>query len=145
MLLTTEVYDDAALAALIADATLLGADLHAGLYTNNIAPTKVLTIADLVEASYTGYARQVVVMGAPFRDPQRGIAALAAGLNWHQTGVPVPQIIRGIFYVTGAVPALVGIEPFQSPLSLNDLLDSFTTILEYIQSSDAQGFTTILQ
>jgi hypothetical protein len=145
MLTTTEVYDHAALAALIAEVTVLGADLKAGLYTNTVNPTKVLTIADLTEATYPGYARQLVVMGAPFRDPVNGIAALAAGLDWFQTGTPAPVIIKGIFYVTDATPHLMGVEPFASPIALNDLLDRFTTVLEYIQSSQAQGFSTVIQ
>src|SRR4029077_10226363 len=46
MLTTTEGFDEAALNALIAAATVLGADLHAGLYVNVIAPSKRLVLAD---------------------------------------------------------------------------------------------------
>jgi len=145
MLTTSEVYDKAALTSLIAAATLLGADLKAGLYTNLIDPSKVLTIADMVEPTYTGYARQVVVMGSAFRDPQNGIAALAAGLAWGPTSGTPAEIIQGIFYITGAGPSFMGIEPFPAPIPLNDSLDSFTTILEYIQSSQFAGFTTIVR
>jgi hypothetical protein len=145
VLTTTEVFDDAALTALIAGATLLGSDLHAGLYVNAIAPSKVLTIADLVEPTYGGYARQAVVMGAVFRDPVNGISALSAALLWQETGAASAVTIQGIFYVTGAGPSLLGIEPFPSPIPLVDLLSAFSTILQYIQSSPNPGFTTILQ
>lgn len=144
MLTATEVWDEAALASLIAGATLLGSDLKVGLYTNSIAPTKKLTIADLVEPTFGGYARQLVVMGPVFRDPINGIASIAAALNWQMTGAPVPTIVVGCFYVYGAGPALLGIDPFPTPIGLNDDLDAFQTALEYVQSSQMQGFTTIL-
>lgn len=145
MLTTTEAYDDAALTALIAAANVLGTALHAGLYTNVIDPTKVLTIGDLTEPTWATYARQAVVMGAPIRDPLNGIASLSDALVWQQTGTPTPVTIIGIFYVFGAGPALLGIEPFQSPISLNDTLDAFSTLLEYLQSQQAPGFTTVVQ
>jgi hypothetical protein len=145
VLTTTETYDDTALAALIAAATVLGTDLKAGLYTNVLAPSKTHVIGDFVEPTYTGYARQSVVLGTPFRDPNNGIVALAASLAWFMTGTPVPTIVQGIFYSYGAGPALLGMEPFDAPISLNDDLDAFTTLLEYIQSSQNQGFTTIVR
>jgi len=145
MLTTTEAYDDTALAALIAAATVLGTDLKAGLYTNSVAPSKLLTIADLTEPLYASYVRQAVVMSAPVRDPINGIASFATGLVWQQTGTPTPCIVYGIFYTWGAGPALLGIEPFGNGIALTDTLDAFTTILEYIQSQQNPGFTTVLQ
>lgn len=145
MLTTTEAYDDAALAALIAAATVLGADLKAGLYTNIIAPTKVLTIGDLTEPTYAGYARQAVVLGAPFRDPVNGICAVAAGLTWQEGGAITPVTVQGIFYTYGAGPALLAIEAFQSPISLVDALSAFVSVLQYLQSSTTPGFSTIIQ
>lgn len=145
MLTTVEAYDEAALAALIAAATVLGSDLKAGLYTNVINPSKVLTIGDLVEPTYASYVRQLVVLGGPIRDPVNDIAAIAACLTWQMTGTPTPSIIVGVFYTFGAGPALMGIEPFPQAIALNDDLDAFVTVLEYIQSSDNQGFTTVLR
>ena len=145
VLTTSEAYDDAALAALIASAVLLGADLKAGLYTNVIDPTKRLVIADMTEPLYASYLRQSIVMGAIFRDPQRGIAALGAGVIWQMTGTPTPTTVQGIFYTFGAGPAFLGIEPFPAPISLVDDLDAFTTVLEYVQSQQFAGFTTVVQ
>lgn len=145
MLLTTEGYDETALALLIADATALGANLKAGLFTNVIAPTKVLTIADLTEPLYASYVRQAVVMGPVMRDPVNAIASIAANLHWQQTGAATPCIIQGIFYQHKVVPVLLGIEVFAQPIPMNDLFDAFDTILEYIQSSENQGFTTTVR
>lgn len=145
MLTTMELWDDAALASLIAGATLLGTDLKAGLFTNAIVPSKTLVIAGLTEPVYASYLRQVVVMGPVIRDPLNGIAALAAGLNWQMTGTPTPTIVYGIFYTYGAGPLLLGVELFANPIPLNDDLDAFLTVLEYIQSSDNAGLTTVVR
>ncbi len=145
MLTTTEVFDDAALTALIASATLLGTDLKAGLFVNSITPTKVLTIAALTEPPYASYVRQALVMGAAIRDPVNGIASLGGSLLWQMTGTPTACIIKGIFYTYGAGPALLGVEVFKTPIPLNDLLDAFSTVLEYIQSNENPGLTTVIQ
>jgi hypothetical protein len=145
VLTATEVWDEAALAALIAGATLLGVDLKAGLLTNTPVISKKLTIADLVEPGYASYARQLVVMGPVMRDPVNGIASIAAGLTWQETGAVTAVTITGIFYTFGAGPALLGVEMFATPISLTDLIDAFVTVLEYIQSSDNQGFSTIIR
>lgn len=145
MLTTTELFDDAALAAMIAAATVLGSDAKAGLFTAPVTPSKTLTIADLTEATYPGYARQLLAMGAPFRDPVNGISALSDALAWFQTGTPVPVIIYGTFYAYAATPLLLGVEVFQTPIPLNDLLDSFTTVLQFIQSNAFPGLTTIIR
>lgn len=145
MLTTTEVFDDDALTALIAAATLLGADLKAGLFTNAATPSKTSVIADFTEPVYASYLRQTVVMGAPIRDPINGIASLSGGLLWQMTGTPTPTIVRGIFYISGAGPYLLGAELFATPISLVDDLDAFTSILEYIQNNALPGLTTIVR
>lgn len=145
MLTTMELWDDAALTSLIAGATLLGADLKVGLFTNTPPIGKTLVIADLTEPTYAGYARQVVVMGAPFRDALRGIASLSAGLHWAMGDALVPTIVTGIFYTYGAGPALLGVEMLDPPIPLVDVLSQFTSILEYVQSPPAASFNTILQ
>ncbi len=145
MITWTEAYDTAALAALEAAATVLGADLKAVLFTNPISPNKSLVLADLTQPTYTGYLAQTVVLGAPARDPQRGIVAVAAGLTWQMTGTPVPTVIYGIGYTMGTGPDLAGVEVFNSPVPLTDDLSFLVTILEYVQTSDGSSFTTIVQ
>lgn len=146
MLTATEAWDDAALTALLAGATLLGTDLKAGLYTNpDLIISKKLTLADLVEPAYASYVRQAVLMGPVFRDPQNGISSIAAALNWQETGTITPVIVYGVFYTYGATPILLGVDPFVNPISLVDALSAFQTVLQYIESSSAQGFTTVLQ
>lgn len=144
MLTTTELFDKAQLAASIASAVLLGADLHAGIYTNTPVITKQNVVADLTEPTYAGYVRQLVVMGPVIRDPVNGISALAAGLVWQEGGAITPVTINGVFYTYGAGNLLLGIDPFPTPQNLVDGLSAFTTILQYIQSSQNQGFTTVL-
>jgi hypothetical protein len=145
MITSTEVFDEAALAALIAAAPILGNTLKAGLFTNIPVISKTTVLGDLTEATYPGYARQLVVMGPVYRDPANGIASNSNLLNWQQVGVPVATIIRGIFYIDGAGPSLAFVEAFPTPIALNDVVDAFQTVLEYIQSSQFQGFNTILR
>lgn len=144
MLSTVEIYDEAALTALIASATLLGTDLKAALFINTPTITKKSVIADFTEPTYTGYAQQGVVLGTPIRDPSVGIVSLGAALLWQGTAL-LPVTINGIFYIYGASPLLLGAEYFETPISLNDATDAFKTVLEYIQSSSNPGFTQILR
>lgn len=144
MLSTVELFDDAALTALIASATLLGTDLKAGLFTNQPVISKQNVIADFTEPTYASYVRQSVVMGAPFRDPLNGISALSAALTWQETGSVTPVTIYGIFYTYGTVPLLLGAEMFETPQNLLDLLSAFETVLQYVQSNENAGFTTLL-
>jgi hypothetical protein len=144
-LLTTESFDDVALAACIAAATVLGADLKAGLFTNTPVLSKTNLVADFVEPVWATYVRQAVVMAGPFRDPALGIASLSASLIWQQTGTPTPCVIKGIFYTYGAGPLVMGAEIFATPIPLNDILDAFTSILEFVQSNSNPGFTTVVQ
>jgi len=139
------LWDDAALTALTAGATLLGADLKAGLFVNTVSPGKTLVIADLTPPPYASYVVQSVVMGAAFRDPVNGIASLGGSLLWQMTGTPTACIINGIYYTYGTGPLLLGVEVFAQPIALNDDLDAFSTVLEYIQSSQNQGFSTIIR
>lgn len=145
MLTTVEAYDEAAVAALIAAATLLGTDLKMGLNTAILSPSKTLTLADMVEPTYAGYARQLLVAGAPFRDPAVGISCQFASLTWQQLATPTPCLIQGYFLIGGTGSAVFyGYEPLPAPFQMNDDLDAFTIILQYIQSSANQGVSTVL-
>jgi hypothetical protein len=142
-MIATEAWDEAALASLIAAATLLGVDLKMGLYTNILTPSKSNVIGDLTEPTYASYARQLVVMGPVFRDINFEISSLAAALVWQQTGTPTPCLIQGWFLTFGAGPALLGICPLDQPFQMNDTLDALTIAAEYIQSSLTQGVGVI--
>ena len=144
MLTTEELWDKAALASLVAGATLLGADLKAGLITNTPVISKQNVIADCTEPTYAGYVRQSVIMGSPVRDPVNGISSVSTGLVWQEGGAITPETITGIFYTYGAGPLLLGIEMFATPQNLVDALSAFTTILQYIQSSENAGLTTVV-
>ena len=145
MITWTEGFDAAALAALITDATVLGTDLKAILFVNNVAPSKVLVLADLTHPTYTGYVAQSVLLGTPARDPVRGIVSVAPGLTWQETTTPVSVIIYGIAYTRGTGPLLAGVELFPNPIPLTDLLSFFVTVLEYVQTNDGASFSTLIQ
>jgi hypothetical protein len=145
MLTTTESYDVAALTALIASAVNLGGDLKAGLFTNKPTISKQSVVGDFTVPGYAGYANQAVVLGDPSRDPLLGISALSAPLIWAQPGAITPVIITGIFYTTTAGNTLCFAELFAAPIALNDALDSFQTILQYVQSPPASSTTQIIR
>jgi hypothetical protein len=145
IMLTSEGLDAAALAASIASATVLGADLKMGLYTNVLTPTKTLVVADFTEPTYGSYVRQAVLMGDPVRDPIYGIASVSGSLTWQQTGTAVPVTIVGCFLTFGAGNLFAGILPFDTPIALNDLLDAFDTLVEYVQSNDNGLQLTVVQ
>jgi hypothetical protein len=143
--LTSEGLDAAALAASIAAATVLGTDLKMGLYTNVMTPTKTSVVGDFTEPTYASYVRQAVVMGAPIRDPINGIASLSGALTWQQTGTPTPVTIQGAFLTFGAGNLYAGAIPFATPIALNDTLDAFDIVIEYIQSNGNGLNGTIIQ
>ena len=145
MLTTTENFDVSALTTLIAEVTVLGTDLKMGLNTAIVNPTKQLVVGDMVEPTYAGYARQAVAMGTPFRDQPNQISALSAPVIWQQGVVPTPCLIQGIFFMSGTLSAVfVGYEPLVNPFQMNDLLDMISVTLQYIQSSQRQGFGIIV-
>lgn len=146
MLTSTEVYDKAALDALVANVLILGSDLKMGLNTNIVNPSKTLSLADMLEPTYSGYARQLVEFGPSFRDPSRGISSLAAGLLWQQAATPTPCLIQGYFLIGGTASAVFyGYEPLDQPFQMTDDLDAITIVVQYIQASQAQGFATFLK
>lgn len=144
MLTTSESFDELALTALIASATLLGADVKMGLNTVPVQSSKLLTIGDMTEPTYGSYLRQDVVFGAPFRDPALGIASLAAPITWQETGTPSPTTIVGIFLTFGAGPAFLGYAPLAVPQTLTDLLSAFAVTVEYVQSNGLQGLIVVV-
>jgi len=145
VLTTSELYDAAALATLIASATDLGADLKVGLNLAVVSPTKKLVVGDMVEPTFTSYARTAVVMGAPFRDDANGICSLGGPVTFQMTGTPVPCLVQGIFFMSGTTSAVfMGYEPLAVPFQMNDDLDQLTLTLQYIQSSLRQGFNIVI-
>jgi hypothetical protein len=144
MLTTTEAFDKSALAGLIANAAILGGDLLVTLFLNDVIPSKTLVRADLVEPSWFGYLNQNMNMGPIYRDSEGKICSQGRLVTWRQPGAITPTILRGIAYLFGPHPDLLGVELFAVPVSLNDSLDAFFTMLKYVQSSDSAGFTTVV-
>ncbi len=144
MLVATELWDAAALALLTAAATGLGADLKIGLNTATITPTKNLTIADMVEPTYTIYARQAVVLGTPQRDQTYDIVGEGAGNPFVMGDALFPTLVQGWFLTYGAGPLLLGYCPLPQPFQMNDALDVLNIIVQYIQSCAPQGTAVII-
>lgn len=128
----------ALLADILADITQAASGtaghLHAvflGLY---VAPTPVpnvnLLMADITEATFTGYARQAIVWGPPYVS-QAGYEAMDAGsLHWQSSDAVTPNTITGVF-IASAITAgvLLAAMKFDNPVALPDqfhLLDTLT-------------------
>lgn len=144
MLVATELWDAAAATLLRAAATGLGADLKIGLNTVAIAPNKNLTIADMVEPTYTIYARQAVVLGTPSRDATYDIVLEGAANPFVMGDALFPTLVQGWFLTYGAGPLMLGYCPLPSPYQMNDTLDVLTIIVQYIQSCSLQGTAIII-
>jgi hypothetical protein len=70
----------------------------AALYINNYNPVQTTTLADLTEASYVGYARQLLATWTPaVADGTNGAVISAPASFWHGTGPPPPQRVYGWF------------------------------------------------
>jgi hypothetical protein len=77
-------------------------------------------MGDIVEAGYTGYARQAVVWGAPYQATD-GLQAMNAGsLSFTPTDALKPQTVVGLI-LADAVTAgnLLGMLLFDTPVPLN--------------------------
>ncbi len=141
MIVTTEVYDVAALAAQNAQVAAVGPIKGAlfGLTIGAYTPTKKTVLTDLVEASYTGYARVIGVFSAPARDINGNINIESQLLLWQETTTPSSNSITGWFLVDTGGTILYWMEVFATPYSLVDLLSELKFVVEFIQSNPSNS------
>jgi len=109
--------------------TLDPATVHIGLYTAIAGPPDHNRLmADITEASYTGYARQPVGSWTDAYDSTTGLILLTAD-NKHFTpnDAVTPNVIAGWFLATTlAGGLLLGIEPLAAPVPLSNADNTLT-------------------
>lgn len=89
-----------------------------GLFTNTPAINADTKLADLTEATFTGYAQKTLTaMGTPYIDPITGdYVADGVSVTWQLTAIPA-QTITGAF-VLDSTGALQAVELFPVPIPL---------------------------
>jgi len=75
-----------------------GDALAIGLYTNSVEPTLTSVFADIVQASYNGYAPQTADFDAANLNGDNDAESnLVTPLTFIQTGISAPQTVYGAF------------------------------------------------
>lgn len=120
----------AAYLATVAGAMVLPLSMH--LYQNDYTPTTTDTLANYTEATYDGYAAQVMVWAsATIPTPGSGALTTWIPLLWTPTGSITPNDIYG-YYVTDAAGTLMWAERAPSPpVALNSMLTTLPITPRY--------------
>jgi len=98
-----------------------------GLFTNNIQPNADTVLADLTEASFTGYAKVTTTTGdsETQNDPLSGERVVyfpppAGGFHFEATATPgAPVNVYGFFLCDNAGTTLLGAQHFGSPIVIS--------------------------
>lgn len=102
----------------------VGGDLNGakvGLYTNVHQPSKGTLLADLTQATYTGYALvAIATWGAPFLDPIGNPTMVGNHIQFQPTDGAVPNTITGWFIVDSAGTDLLIACALPTPVVLAD-------------------------
>jgi hypothetical protein len=99
------------------------------LFQNNITPTPSIVLADLVEATFDGYAPKANVQyGAAFLN-DAGQAQITEDLvnTWTMSGPVTPNTVYG-YYITDAAGILVCVERFDQPQEMAGVGDTIQFI-----------------
>jgi hypothetical protein len=104
-----------------------------GLY---IAPTPLpsftMAIGDIVEAGFTGYARQAVVWGPPYISQSGLVAMDSASLHWQPSDAVAPQTVTGIFLASLAtLGTLKAAMQLDNPVALPDAFHLMDVIVRF--------------
>ncbi len=93
-----------------------------GLFTNNFTPTPDTKLADLVEATFTGYAQVAIgTLSSPYIDPASNQEVIdGANATFIAAAGMTPTVIYGAFIVDTAGTALLGVEKFAAPVNLTE-------------------------
>jgi len=104
-----------------------------GLYTN--APfiwTPKAKLADLTEATYTGYARQAAAFLTPWINPVNQAEVAGDTLLFQPSGVLVtPETIVGYFIVDGTGLILLGGDNLPAPVPLSIPTDAVVIVPDF--------------
>lgn len=127
--------DLAVLAELIVTPNLLFAGkVH--LYQNNINPSKITTLADFVEATFTGY---LAVSWGTWGTPYVGIDGLAhttaPSIQFQATDAVTPNTIYGAYLTNTAGTVLVASAAFVTPIPIPDATAAVIYEPDYIYAA----------
>jgi hypothetical protein len=121
-----------------------------GVYVGlSVAPTTAQNpngvLANIHEATYTGYARQLLVWHPAYIEPAGSVAIQSASLYWTPTDAVVPNIITGLFLADAiTVGNLLGAEQFDVGQNLGGPSNAFSsTVLVQLLTTLGYGFSTI--
>ncbi len=88
------------------------------LYQNNLTPTVNTNLADLEEATFSGYAFAAIAAWNPvYVDPQNLATVLGGLVTFVQTADTITNTIYGAFYLDGG-GALIWAYRFPSPVPM---------------------------
>lgn len=109
-----------AIAELIATGNLF-AGTKVILYQNNIMLSDFTTLADLTEATFTGYARSAAITwGTPYVNPSQQATSTGASIQFSCTGTAVTQLVYGwALIIDSTVDVLMVAEAFAEPVSMD--------------------------
>lgn len=101
----------------ILDARVTTAHWRIRLYTNVVVPDQTLVREDLTQATYSGYAAQVLAKGVTVLNGAHEAENSNGTFTFQHNGGPVPNTIRG-WYVEDDVNGLVWTEPLDAPKTM---------------------------
>jgi len=93
---------------------------RAHLYKNDLTPLPDTTLAEIVEADFTGYASALIVMNAPYINSFGLAEADAEKIDWIATGAIPANTIYGV-YVLDQGGALIACERLPQPIVLGGI------------------------
>jgi hypothetical protein len=113
---------------------LVAAQLNGGslrLYQNNLSPNRNTDLADLVEATYSGYANKTVaIWGTSFLDPQGFATSIAPVQTFASTADTVANTVYGAYYLD-AGGDLVWVERFAAPAFFAEAGNTLNLVPKY--------------
>lgn len=123
---------------------VLGA-AYLGLYQTKTGNPPDMVLGDLVEADYTGYARQLLVWGTPYDGSDGRPSVLSGMLTFRPTDAVTPNTINGAFLATAATAgALVAVDPFSGPRSMSSALDVLNLAVEHTLDNNINAGKVLL-
>jgi hypothetical protein len=89
-----------------------------GLYTNLVQPSVNTVLADLHQATFTGYALAALTWNVPFTGEGTLSLIEANKVDWRASDTVTPNNIMGHFIVGDDSVTLLLVEPFPGPIPL---------------------------
>lgn len=114
----------------VSDGQLGGGSIR--LFTNDFVPGPNTVLADITEATFSGYAAVVTAnWGQPFLNPQGFVEVDAPSAQFNHNGGAIVESVFG-YYVTDAGGALVTVERFAAgPYLMETALNSIIVVPRY--------------